>query len=172
MIDKFTGTVISFFGNELVIPGYVEQLLLSVVFGLIVGVDRELRGKPASLRTFTVISTGSCLFTLMSVRAAGGSDHDVTRIAAQIVTGVGFLGGGVIFKTTDRIEGVTTGALIWFMAAVGMACGFNAIAEACWSFLLLIFTYFVIAILYRLIFLFKQSRLSRVTARIARSLED
>lgn len=164
MLGKFVDQPLSLLGYEILVPAYVEQLLLCVFFGLVVGVERELRGKPASLRTFTIISTGSCLFTMLSVRATGGMssvDHDVTRIAAQIVSGVGFLGGGVIFKTTDRVEGVTTGALIWFMAAIGMACGFNAIPEAVWAFSILVVTHFFIVILYRVIYLIKRSRLRK-----------
>ena len=173
MNGGFVDHTISVFGNQLFVPASVGQILLSILFGLTIGIERELRGKPASLRTFTVISAGSCLFTLMSVRATGvDMSHDVTRIASNIVSGVGFLGGGVIFKTTDRIEGITTGALIWFVAAVGMTCGFNAINEACWAFFLIIVTYFVIAILYRLLFLLKRSRLKGFVAKVPRSLED
>lgn len=181
MLGPFTDLPLSLFGFELLVPAYALQLILSVVLGLIVGIEREVRGKPASLRTFSTISAGSCLFTMLSVRATGVSgagmsslDHDVTRVAAQIVTGIGFLGGGVIFKTTDRVEGITTGALIWFMSAVGMACGFNAIPEAVWAFTIMGVSHFFIVILYRIIYLFKRSRLrkAREISRRPTTAED
>ena len=132
-------TVLTLLGFSLYFSAHGKQLVLAATLGFVVGVERALRGKPASMRTFSVISVGSCLFTILSVEAAGGAHtlpHDVTRIAAQVVTGVGFLGGGVIFKTTDRIEGITTGALIWLTAAIGMACGFNQIDLVVWAFLI------------------------------------
>ena len=119
------------------IPVEAKQLFVAGLLGLIIGLEREKRGKPASLKTFSMISVGSCLFTILSVQAAGGahgSPYDMTRIAAQIVTGVGFLGAGVIFKTQDRIEGVTTAALIWLTAAIGMTCGFNRMNLVIWAF--------------------------------------
>jgi putative Mg2+ transporter-C (MgtC) family protein len=158
MISAFVDKPLYFLGFELLIPAYVEQLLLSIVLGMIIGTERELRGKNASLRTFSIISVGSCLITLLSVRASGiGGDHDPTRIAAQIVSGIGFIGGGVIFRTIDRVEGVTTGALIWFTAAVGMGCGFNAIDETLWAFILLAITHVMTFFIYRIIFSLKKT---------------
>jgi len=120
---------LNIFGSSIVLTWQAKQLLLSAFIGLLIGLEREWRGKAASIRTFSTICAGSCLFTILSLEAAGtsvsGQPYDVTRISTQIVTGIGFLGGGVIFKTSDRIEGITTGALIWLTAAVGMACGFN-----------------------------------------------
>jgi len=114
--------MIEIFNTGIFIPWHARQLFIAAMIGLVIGVEREFRGKAASLRTFSIISTGSCLFTILSFETA---NLDQTRIAAQIVSGVGFIGGGVIFKTSDRIEGITTGALIWLAAAIGMACGFN-----------------------------------------------
>lgn len=130
-------SLVTLLGFTLVFPAHAKQIMLSALLGFVIGVERASKGKPASMRTFSIISTGSCLFTVLSVEAAGGAvalPHDVTRIAAQIVTGVGFLGGGVIFKTSDRIEGITTAAMIWLTAAIGMGCGFNQIAAVLWSF--------------------------------------
>lgn len=124
-------------GLSIYVPAVAKQLGLAALIGFVIGLERALRGKVASMRTFSTICSGSCLFTILSIYATSGttdpSNHDVTRIAAQIVTGIGFLGGGVIFKTTDRIEGITTGALIWLTSALGMACGFNQIAIVFWS---------------------------------------
>ena len=128
------------FGLLLIIPATAKQLALSALIGFVIGLERALRGKVASMRTFATICCGSCLFTILSIFGVSGENvpapHDVTRVAAQIVTGIGFLGGGVIFKTTDRIEGITTGALIWLTAALGMACGFNQISIVFWSCLI------------------------------------
>ena len=126
-------SIYSLFGLMIVMPAAAKQLGLSALIGFVIGLERALRGKVASMRTFSTSCCGSCLFTILSISANGGGGHDVTRVAAQIVTGIGFLGGGVIFKTTDRIEGITTGALIWLTSALGMACGFNQIAIVFWS---------------------------------------
>lgn len=141
------------FGLMLVVPAAVKQIALAALFGLLIGVERAWRNKVASLRTFSMISAGSCIFSIMSVTAVTGTTehYDVTRIAAQIVAGVGFLGGGVIFKTSDRIEGITTAAMIWLTAALGMACGFNQIRVAAWSFFIFYFLNIFSIILHRLI---------------------
>lgn len=107
---------------------HAGQLFTAAFIGYAIGLEREMKAKPASLRTFAMICTGSCLFSILSLETSGsvgGGPYDQTRIAAQLVTGVGFLGGGVIFKTRDRIEGITTAALIWLTAALGMAIGFG-----------------------------------------------
>ena len=158
MPSGFTDIELEIFGHLIFIPAFALQMGLALLFGLLVGIEREIKGKHASLRTFSFISAGSCLFTLLSVQAASGDRsgfYDMTRVAAQIVTGVGFLGGGVIFKTVDRIEGITTAALIWVVAALGMACGFNAIAIAVWSFLLFAFVHIISAFLYWIIYAFR-----------------
>lgn len=145
-------------GLPLLIPSYAQQMGLAILMGLFVGIEREKRGKSASLRTFSVISAGSCLFTILSVQAVGGGEagpYDLTRISAQIVSGIGFLGGGVIFKTVDRIEGITTAALIWLVAALGMACGFNAVSIALWSFCLMLATHLSVTVLYYLIYRYR-----------------
>ncbi len=113
--------------------------MIAAGLGIAIGFERALRRKVASFRTFAMISSGSCLFTLLSVEAAhpGASTSgaiDATRIAAGIVTGIGFVGGGVIFKTSDRVEGITTGAMIWMASAIGMACGFGRTDMALWGF--------------------------------------
>ncbi len=154
----FHDSTFSLFTFSLVIPAYAKMVLLSALVGLLIGLEREYRGKAASLRTFSTIAVGSCLFTILSVEAAGGelaSPHDITRIAAQIVSGIGFLGGGVIFKSTDRIEGITTGALVWLSSAMGMACGFNRISLTCWVLLLVVLLHFIVLLLYRIIYYFR-----------------
>jgi putative Mg2+ transporter-C (MgtC) family protein len=139
---------IELFNTGILIPWEARQLFLAAMIGLVIGLEREWRGKAASLRTFSIIATGSCLFTILSVQAA---NLDQTRIAAQIVSGIGFLGGGVIFKTKDRIEGVTTGALIWLAAAIGMACGFNQNRTLFWACAVSVVAVTIIYTVYRII---------------------
>ena len=158
MSTGFSDIEVIISGIPLLIPAYAQQLALSIFMGLLIGLERESKGKNASLRTFTVISAGSCLFTILSYHGIAGSDgspryySDISRIAAQIVSGIGFIGGGVIFKTQDRIEGITTAALIWLVAALGMSCGFNAISTSLWAFSLFLLSHLLIAGIYRLIF--------------------
>ena len=87
--------------------------------------ERETQDKPAGTRTFAVVGIGACLFTVASERAFSGGDDAVSRVVAQIVTGVGFLGAGTIIQVKDRVEGLTTAAGIWSAAAVGMTFGFG-----------------------------------------------
>lgn len=96
----------------------------AVIMGMLVGFEREVRAKPAGLRTMILICVGACVFAMVSQRM-GGPGADRTRIAAQIVTGVGFLGAGAILRGRDSVYGLTTAAAIWMVAAVGMAAGFG-----------------------------------------------
>ena len=101
----------------------IERLCLAVVLGAVLGFEREWRQKDAGLRTNILIAMGSALFTLMSIDLSASSGGDATRIAAQIVTGIGFLGAGAIMRTGAGIRGLTTAAMIWVNAAIGVACG-------------------------------------------------
>lgn len=94
---------------------------ISIVIGVIIGFEREYHNKSAGLRTFTLVSFGACIFTILSERMGMGSETD--RIAANIVTGIGFLGAGVIFKSENRLSGITTATTIWAAASLGMAAG-------------------------------------------------
>jgi putative Mg2+ transporter-C (MgtC) family protein len=100
----------------------ILRLLLAAGLGAAIGIEREYRRKPAGLRTNILIAVGSALFTILSVDIARGSGSP-DRIAAQIVTGVGFLGGGAILRSGQSVHGMTTAATIWVNAAVGMAAG-------------------------------------------------
>lgn len=99
-----------------------ELLLIffSVILGLFIGAEREYRNKSAGLRTFILVCFGACLFTILSIKI-GIYDRD--RIAANIITGIGFLGAGVIFKGDSKIDGITTATTIWATASIGMAIG-------------------------------------------------
>ena len=105
------------------------RLLLAAGLGAAIGLEREYRRKPAGLRTNILIAVGSALFTVMSIQLAqvGGTPD---RIAAQIVTGMGFLGGGAILRSGSTIKGMTTAATIWVNAAIGMAAGAGEYALA------------------------------------------
>ena len=101
-----------------------QRVAMAMVIGVLVGLEREVRDKPAGLRTIVLISVGACVFALVSEKM-GGPGTDRTRIAAQIVTGVGFLGAGAILREARAVYGLTTAATIWMAAALGMACGFG-----------------------------------------------
>lgn len=107
-----------------------QLVLVLCAFGLtsLVGLERRLRRKSAGLRTHALVGTGSAVFTLVSAYGFGAlpgieAGPDPSRVAAQIITGVGFLGAGVIFTNRDVVHGLTTAASIWLAAAIGMACG-------------------------------------------------
>jgi putative Mg2+ transporter-C (MgtC) family protein len=102
--------------------GVVWQLLLAAGLGAAIGLEREYRRKPAGLRTNILIAGGSALFTIVSI-ALGSSGGTADRIAAQVVTGIGFLGGGAILRHGRTVQGMTTAATIWMNAAIGMAAG-------------------------------------------------
>jgi putative Mg2+ transporter-C (MgtC) family protein len=101
----------------------IQRLLLAAVLGGIIGFEREWRQKSAGLRTNILIAVGSALFTLMSIEMTAGPASDPTRIAAQIVTGIGFLGAGAILRRDSGIQGLTTAATVWVNAALGVAVG-------------------------------------------------
>ena len=105
----------------------LQMLGLAFVLSAAIGAEREYRNKDAGLRTHLLVGLGSALFTVVSAYGfadlIGDRPADPGRIAAQIVTGVGFLGAGVIFTRTNVVHGLTTAATIWLVAAVGMACG-------------------------------------------------
>jgi putative Mg2+ transporter-C (MgtC) family protein len=100
----------------------IVRLFLAFVAGGIVGLEREQQDRPAGLRTHMLVSGGSALFTLVSISLAG-PDDDRTRIAAQIVTGIGFLGAGTIFRAGTNVRGLTTAAGLWTVSAIGMGIG-------------------------------------------------
>ena len=102
----------------------IQRLLTAALLGSILGFERELRQKSAGLRTNILIAIGSALFTLMSYElAAEAGGADPGRVAAQIVTGIGFLGAGAIMRTNGGVQGLTTAATVWVNAAVGVAAG-------------------------------------------------
>jgi len=100
----------------------IARLSLAAALGALVGLERERHERPAGLRTHLLVSMGSCLFTVISV-AVAGTAYDPGRVAAGIITGIGFLGAGTIIRHGGSVTGLTTAASIWSVAAVGMATG-------------------------------------------------
>jgi putative Mg2+ transporter-C (MgtC) family protein len=96
------------------------QIVVAAVLGAAIGIERELGAQPAGLRTHMLVSLGAALFTLAGVGLVGS---DPTRIAAQVVTGIGFLGGGAILREGATVRGLTTAASLWVTAAIGLAVG-------------------------------------------------
>jgi putative Mg2+ transporter-C (MgtC) family protein len=130
------------------------RLIAASLFGAAVGVEREVHGHPAGMRTHLLVSLGSALFTVMSIfgfPAGSGEPSDPSRVAAQIVSGIGFLGAGAIIKEGFSVRGLTTAASLWATAAVGMAAGAGQ---------------FVVALVAAAIILFSLWPLNRLADRI------
>jgi putative Mg2+ transporter-C (MgtC) family protein len=119
------------FTMELAGQGWVQvgELALAFVLSMLIGLEREIRQKSAGLRTHTLVGLAAALIMLVSkygfndILETGRVVLDPSRIAAQIVTGIGFIGGGLIFVRRDSVRGLTTAAIVWLTASVGMACG-------------------------------------------------
>jgi len=131
-MQQFAAGIIQMFRLELFL-----QLCLATLFGGAIGLERELGGKPAGLRTNILICIGSVLYTKLSITLAAGN-ADPTRIAAQIVTGVGFIGAGTILHARGAVVGLTSAATIWVVAAIGVALGAAVYWEAAGTTLLVL----------------------------------
>src|ERR1700733_10258668 len=116
----------------------VARLLLAGVLGGLVGLERELRHKPAGLRTNMLICFGAALFTIISYEMAGTVGGDHTRIAAQIIPGIGFIGAGVVIRGRGGVVGITSAATIFVVASVGMAVGAGMLATAIFATLMVL----------------------------------
>ena len=139
------------------IPGQgllqISELFLAFVLCALIGVEREIRMKSAGLRTHTLVGVSAALFMLISkygfdnILVYGRVVLDPSRVAAQVVSGIGFIGGGVIFMRRDVVRGLTTAASIWFTAALGMACGAGLVVLA----LATVLGYFIIMLAFPLL---------------------
>ncbi|BAQ08490.1 sapb protein [Bacillus sp. OxB-1] len=134
--------------NETMYPDVLIKIILALVLSLVIGVEREMKKKPIGLKTSAVIATFSCLMTIISIEAAylvpSRDDINVTmdplRLAAQIVSGIGFLGAGAILRRdNDNITGLTTAAMIWGAAGIGIAVGAGFYIEAAFAVLSVMF---------------------------------
>jgi len=128
-------------------------LALALLLGTLLGIERELAKKKAGMRTFGLVSMGSCFFSLISVNAikfldssgtVGIVNFDPTRIAAQVVVGIGFLGAGIIIFDSSKLRGVTTAAGLWVAAAIGMAVGYKFYAVASFAAALVLMVFVVL----------------------------
>lgn len=128
----------------------VTAVLMALVLCTVVGMERQIRRKSAGVRTHALVGTGAAIFTLVSaygfqvLPGSNQGDVDPSRVAAQIVTGIGFLGAGVIFLQKDVVHGLTTAASIWVSAAIGMACGSGLLPLALLGTLIHLFASFVL----------------------------
>jgi putative Mg2+ transporter-C (MgtC) family protein len=141
------------------------RLLVALVLGAVVGLERERQERAAGLRTVTMVSLGSCLFTI--VGAYGFPNTDPSRVAAQIVTGIGFLGAGTIFLRKDLVRGLTTAATIWAVAAIGMAVGTSQYTVAVFTTLLILSVLMVLKPIERRFF--KRPNEAQVSMIVARA---
>lgn len=101
---------------------FLTGLALSILIGLIIGIERESRGKDAGISTHMLVIGGSMLFTLLSMHV---DPNSTSRIAAQVITGIGFLGAGLVLKEGEHVKNLTTAASLWYSAALGMSIGFG-----------------------------------------------
>lgn len=114
------------------------RLIVALLLGAVIGWEREAQRMPAGFRTHALVSLGSAIFTVVSAYAFTGPGSDPTRIAAQIVSGIGFVGGGAILHYGGTVRGLTTAASLWAVAGVGMAAGAGLFVVAAISAMLII----------------------------------
>jgi putative Mg2+ transporter-C (MgtC) family protein len=129
---------------------FVFQIILAAMLGGFIGLEREYRQKPAGFRTHLLVSVGSTLFTILSIegfKQFGSAVLDPSRVASNILTGIGFIGAGAILRHEDRVVGLTTAAGLWLTAAIGMAVGTRFYTIAIVTSAVIIGTYFVSRVL-------------------------
>lgn len=135
----------------------MARVTLAFVLGAVIGWERDRRGHPAGLRTHALVSAGAACFSLASLYGfalahsavqpgALAPQVDTSRVAAQIVSGIGFLGAGTIFRTPDSVRGLTTAATIWIVAAIGMLAGTGLVALAIFATFLVVITLTVLRV--------------------------
>jgi len=139
--------------NDLFFSSINQHLLIAAALGALIGLEREIAGKDPSLRTFALISLGSCIFSLLSVDIVKDVHlGDPGRIAAQIVPGIGFIGAGTIFRAKHKVSGFTTAALMWVTAGIGMAVGFDKIDVAVSATLIALVITMVLRVLHTVLY--------------------
>ena len=126
---------------------FLWRIGVALLLGAIIGLERNKRVKGAGIRTHGIVSVGACLFMLISQYAYEGVGWDASRIASTVVTGVGFLGVGIIYNKSGAMQGLTTAAGVWTTAAIGMCCGSSNI-----TFILVAVAVTVIIVLFQLMF--------------------
>jgi putative Mg2+ transporter-C (MgtC) family protein len=138
----------------------IYQLILATLLGALIGLEREVMRKEAGLRTYSLVSLGTCLFTIISLElfqsftSTIGVSFDPTRIIQAIASGIGFIGAGVIFRQQSGVVGITTAAALWVVAAIGLAVGSQL-------YLLAIFTTFMTLLILFALRLFEEEVLDK-----------
>lgn len=123
----------------------VLKLIIAIILGGIIGLERESLGKPAGTRTYALVAMGSTLFTIISLRGfTEFANYDPTRIVGQILVGIGFIGAGLIIFHKEHVEGLTTAAALWATAAVGVTIGISWYAIAAIASLLIFLLLYIV----------------------------
>ena len=122
------------------------ELALAAALGILVGFERWYQAKPAGIRTHALVAMGSALFTILSAQGFGAF-ADPSRVASQIVTGIGFIGAGIIFLRGTSVQGLTTAAGVWVAAAIGMAVGLGFYSVAIFTAFLVVAIVFLIGLI-------------------------
>jgi putative Mg2+ transporter-C (MgtC) family protein len=133
--------------NELTLAtelNLVLRLVAGLVLGAVIGLEREFHRQPAGFRTHSLVSLGAALFTVVSAFGFSGQLADPTRIAAQIVSGIGFIGAGTILQYRGHIRGLTTAASLWSVAAIGTAAGAGLFLVAIVGTILILIVLFIL----------------------------
>jgi len=141
------------FDHILIEKNILLDIILAIILGFAIGFEREITNKWAGLRTHMLVCLGSCIFTILSIHAfpvfAHSPQADPARIAAQVLTGIGFIGGGTVLRHGYSIYGLTTAATLWITASIGMACGCGFTSLAIISTVLAVGTLVVIRVFER-----------------------
>lgn len=111
------------------------RIILSTILGSLIGLERELKGKPAGLITLTLVSLGATMIAILQENIL--KTGDITRLSAQVISGVGFIGGGAIIQTKEHVQGLTTAATLWISACLGLVIGYGQIKIALFSFVMI-----------------------------------
>lgn len=150
--------------NYFITEAEVNKFLWATLLCGIIGAEREFKNKQAGLKTMIMIGLGSALFTILSIKI-GVESYD--RIAANIVTGIGFLGAGVIFKEENKVSGLTTACIIWIVAAIGMAVGAGFLEQAIGVTIVVMFS----LLFFPLVEVFMERKYTKRTYRIVKKYD-
>lgn len=146
-LDWHGNAVDSLNSLEVNLPNSIFRLFISMLLGMIIGAERKRKGQTAGIRTFALISMGACLAMLLSIYVPqeylGLKNGDPGRIAAQVITGIGFLGGGAMIQMRGTVKGLTTAAGIWITAIIGMAVGIGMYVVSIFATFLVLLTLIV-----------------------------
>ena len=129
--------------DRILLNPLIGPIWYSILCGIIIGIEREIKRKDAGVRTNVIICIGAAIYTYISTHVTGG-DVDSSRVIAQIVSGIGFIGGGVIIFDKDKVQGLTSAAIIWMVAAIGILNGLGMYFEAVMASLTVVISDFIL----------------------------